>query len=118
MEIGGGEGQIPGKGPIMAVDPQNSAIPAVTGLALLAEVAGPASDIDFTHYPLAQPARVTRPGHHPHELVAQDATKLVVALKDLPIGATDASQRHPDEHLAGAGIGDGQLFYFWGVGKI
>jgi hypothetical protein len=118
MEIGSGEGQIVGKGSIMAADPQSSAVPAVTGLALLAEVAGPTSNIDFTHYPLAQPGRVTRPGHHPHELVAQDATKMVVAFKDLLIGAADAGQRHPDEHLAGAGIGDGKFFQLQSAIKV
>ena len=96
VQVGRGQGQVGGEGAVMVFEPQNPTLPAVAGQALPAEVAGAAADIDLSHHPLAQPGGVVGSGHHPDEFVAHDAAEAVVTFEDLPVGAADPGQRHPD----------------------
>ena len=96
----------------MVSDSQNPARPAVVREAVSTEITGAAADIDLPHHPLAQPGRLFRSGHHPDELVARDAAKIVVAFEDLQVGAADTGQGHADQDLAGSGFGLGEFSQF------
>ena len=99
-----------GKGAVVVLEPQHPALPAVSGQAPAAEVAGPATDGDLPQPPAAPARGILRPSHLAHEFVAHDSLKAVVAPEDLEVGPADAGQMDPYEYLAGAGFGPGQLF--------
>ena len=79
----------------MVLEPQHPALPAVSGQAPAAEVAGPAANGDLPCHPLPQPGGVLRPSHLAHELVAHDPLKAVIAPEDLEVGPADAGQVDP-----------------------
>ena len=63
-----------------------------------------------TRSPFAEAADARRPGDRARDLVAEDAGAGQQPLLDLlDVGAADAAGVHPDQHLAGPDLGDGDL---------
>ena len=110
MEVGRGQPEVCGKGAVVVLEPQHLALPAMSGQAPAAEVAGPAANGDLACHPLPQPGGVLGAGHLAHELVAHDPLKAVIALQNLQVGAADAGQMDAHQNLALAGCGPGQFF--------
>ena len=115
VEVFERQGEVLGERAVAALNAQHGAAQAVgvaPGAAFRARAAG---RVDFAAHALAAP--FVRPlFHHPHELVAERAAKIPVALHQFEIGVANAGLQHADQGFAGRRDGAGLIGAQGGAG--